>query len=225
MSNELKKRIITSFFLFIFLYMCIFINSYFTLSALLILSIISLFEFNKLIFKIFNKFNFLALLSFVLSFFYLLIFSGITYYLIVFDNFYFSYILFICAFSDIGGYVFGKTFKGKTLTKISPNKTYAGTYGSFIFALIPVFILKLVYTFSSIEIFSFANNFILNGIVALYLSLICQLGDIFISYFKRLAKVKDTGKILPGHGGLLDRIDGIIFAIPALGILGSIINY
>ena len=123
------------------------------------------------------------------------------------DYIYFIMILFICIFTDIGGYVFGTLFKGPKLTKISPNKTYSGAIGSYIFALlIPTILFK---NLISIEIIFF---------VVFIVSTISQIGDLFISYFKRKANLKDTGFILPGHGGLLDRFDGMIFAIPS-GIL------
>ena len=121
------------------------------------------------------------------------------------------YILLICIFSDIGGYVTGKIIGGKKLTKISPNKTISGSVGSFCFSIVP---LLLFYNFDQSEYSYSFNNFLL----CLEISLVCQLGDIFISYVKRKAKVKDTGNFLPGHGGLLDRIDGIIFAIPYVWI-------
>ena len=112
-------------------------------------------------------------------------------------------------FSDIGGIVFGKFFKGKKLTKISPNKTISGSIGSFVlpFLLIPFFHSELIGYESTTLI-----------MITIFISLTTQLGDLFISYLKRKAKVKHTSNILPGHGGFLDRIDGIIFAIPA-GIL------
>ena len=100
---------------------------------------------------------------------------------------------------------------GKKLTKVSPNKTISGSIGSFCFSLAPPL---LFYIFDQSEYFYSFNNFLL----CLQISLVCQLGDIFISYIKRKAKVKDTGNFLPGHGGLLDRIDGIIFAIPYVWI-------
>ena len=110
-------------------------------------------------------------------------------------------------FTDIGGYVIGKTLGGKKLSKISPNKTISGTIGSFIFSTIPLTIFfKLNYLDLEINIE--------NIIFCLFISLISQLGDLFVSYLKRKAKIKDTGKILPGHGGILDRVDGIIFAVP-----------
>jgi phosphatidate cytidylyltransferase len=116
--------------------------------------------------------------------------------------------------SDIGGYVFGKVIGGKKLTKISPNKTISGSLGSFIFSILPVLLFNLQnYTGVSFEVLS------INIALCLIVSLVCQLGDLLISYFKRLNKVKDTGTILPGHGGLLDRIDGLIFAIPTVYIL------
>jgi phosphatidate cytidylyltransferase len=117
------------------------------------------------------------------------------------------YVISICFFTDIGGYVIGKTLGGKKLSKISPNKTISGTIGSFIFSTIPLTIFfKLNYLDLEINIE--------NIIFCLFISLISQLGDLFVSYLKRKAKIKDTGKILPGHGGILDRVDGIIFAVP-----------
>ena len=226
MNLELKKRISTSIVLFILIYVSIFINLYVSLLALIIISILSWFEFIKMTNKIYSvKNEFVANLILILSALYLTIFAAISYYIIAIDKIYFSYIILICAFSDIGGFVFGKTFKGKKLTKISPNKTISGSFGSFIFAMIPCFILKIIFLYTEIYFLSFANNLLLNLMICLFLSLVCQLGDLFISYFKRLSEVKDTGKILPGHGGLLDRIDGIIFAIPCFGILGYLLNY
>ena len=118
----------------------------------------------------------------------------------------FLFILSICIFTDIGGYIFGKIFKGKKLTSISPNKTYAGMIGSFICSLI-ICMLFIIY-------FNYSINLI---IFTFLISLVSQSGDLFVSYLKRKANLKDTGKFLPGHGGLLDRLDGIIFAVP-LGI-------
>ena len=127
---------------------------------------------------------------------------------------FFIIILCICICSDIGGYIFGKNIGGKKLTKISPNKTISGCIGSFIFSIIPIFLFNLQdYTNVSFDVLP------KNIFFCLIISLICQLGDLLISYFKRLNKVKNTGTILPGHGGLLDRIDGLIFAIPAVYIL------
>ena len=226
MNLELKKRISTSIVLFILIYVSIFINLYISLLALIIISILSWFEFIKMTNKIYGvKNEFVANLILILSALYLTIFAAISYYIIAIDKIYFSYIILICAFSDIGGFVFGKTFRGAKLTKISPNKTISGSFGSFIFAMIPCFILKIIFLYTEIYFLSFANNLLLNLMISLFLSLVCQLGDLFISYFKRLSDVKDTGKILPGHGGLLDRIDGIIFAIPFFGILGYLLNY
>ena len=121
------------------------------------------------------------------------------------------FILLICIFSAIGGYVVGKSVGGKKLTKISPNKTISGSIGSFIFSLAPIFIYN-VYDDNKYQI---TINMIL---LSVFISLVCQIGDLIISYFKRKAKIKDTGSVLPGHGGILDRIDGILFGLP-LGLL------
>ena len=132
-----------------------------------------------------------------------------------YNNFkFFLFVITVCIFTDIGGYVFGKIFKGPKLTIISPNKTYSGVVGSFIFSLIA----GLIYLdyFGKKEIVDLEHLIIL--LIILFISLISQIGDLLISYFKRKAKLKDTGKILPGHGGLLDRIDGLIFVFPTIYI-------
>ena len=141
----------------------------------------------------------------ILSFFYVTIFAGVTYYFIYIDNIYFVYILLICAFSDIGGYVFGKIFKWKKLTKISPKKTLSGVLGSFIFSLLSVFIIQIIV--ENLQAVP-RDNFLEPEFffLAVVFSLVSQAGDLTISYFKRLEKIKDTGKILPGHGGIFDRI-------------------
>ena len=149
-----------------------------------------------------------------------LIFSFYTVYQLR-NNFYGNYIYFImiliiCVFSDIGGYTFGKIFKGPKLTKFSPNKTYSGMIGSYLFAIIStsLFFNNLDF-FKNIGIQATSKEITLVFLIfVLFVSTISQLGDIMISYFKRLSKIKDTGKIIPGHGGLLDRVDGMVFAFP-----------
>ena len=118
--------------------------------------------------------------------------------------------LFVCVFTDIGGYVFGKIFEGPKLTKISPNKTYAGMIGGFFLSLL----------FISIYLNIINHTLTLQWLItSIVVSLVSQTGDIIISYFKRLSKLKNTGNIIPGHGGLLDRIDGMIFAIPTFYLI------
>jgi phosphatidate cytidylyltransferase len=211
-NNELKKRTITSILLLSLMYL-MFSYTYILIISLIIISIISWIEFYGLISKIFykNKFkiNFLRLLIKTISLIYLIIFSFFIFSGISRGNYDLNmfYLISICVCSDIGGLVFGKIFKGKKLTKISPNKTISGSIGSFISPLIimPFFLYFLPE--------KFANPVDLI-ILTITVSLSCQLGDLFISYLKRKAKVKDTGDLLPGHGGFLDRIDGILFAIP-----------
>ena len=130
-------------------------------------------------------------------------------------------IITICIFTDIGGYIFGKFFKGPKLTKISPRKTYAGVIGGFLISLIA----SLVY------LKYLTNREVLNVdyfwtiLLILFISFISQIGDLIISYFKRKAKLKDTGTIIPGHGGILDRIDGLIFVFPTIYVLNLILYF
>ena len=131
---------------------------------------------------------------------------------------YFLFIITVSIFTDIGGYLFGKTFNGPKLTKISPNKTYVGVFGGFLLSLIA----GLIYLnyFGESEVVD--TDYILIFLLILFISSISQIGDLIISFFKRKAKLKDTGKILPGHGGLLDRIDGLVFVMPTIYLLGKI---
>ena len=213
MTTELKKRIITSSFLFLLVIFCIFINWPVYILTIIIVSGIALVEISKLI-RLIEKSNStknwipFRLISFFYIFFIFFPMAGSFYAL---GPVFIIYILLICIFSDIGGYVIGKTIGGKKLTKISPKKTISGSIGSFCFSIVP---LLLFYNFDPSKYSYSFNNFFL----CLEISLVCQLGDIFISYIKRKAKVKNTGNFLPGHGGLLDRIDGIIFAIPFVWI-------
>ena len=211
-SKDLTKRLITSVPL-ILLLLFSFNYSYVLIISLIFVSLISWIEFNGIISKIFIKKNYKykiynifvnCLVIIYLSIFSLLIFSGVSQ-----DNFKLPmlYLFSICIFSDVGGLLFGKVFKGKKLTKISPNKTVSGSLGSFVLSLV------LVPIFNSLLDSKFLNLHDLI-IIAILVSFFCQLGDLFFSYLKRKAKVKDTGYILPGHGGILDRIDGMLFAIP-----------
>lgn len=215
MSSELKKRIFTSIILITLLSLMYF-YTFILIISLIIIGVIVWIEFYALISKIFKKNTikdkFLRFFYKTISLFYL---SFLVYFLILVESHYLDlkiYILYsvlVAIFSDVGGLIIGKTFKGKKLTKISPNKTISGSVGSFFFSLllIPLFMGQLA-----------SFNFLILILITLLISLISQLGDLFISFLKRKAKVKNTSDILPGHGGFLDRVDGIIFAIP-LGIM------
>ena len=205
MSN-INKRILTSLPLLILTILAIYNDIILVLSLFVIFSIL-IYEFLNILKKIFkskkrNLFLFLNLFILYICFFVTQI------YFFLLGEFQtkqiiFLFILSICIFTDIGGYIFGNVFKGKKLTSISPNKTYAGMIGSFICSLLICILFIIYFNFSiTIIIFTFL------------ISLVSQVGDLFISYLKRKANVKDTGNFLPGHGGLLDRLDGIIFAIP-----------
>ena len=214
MSSNIKKRILTSILL-IALLLGMFFYSYIMIISLIIIAIISWIEFYALISKILKKNilkdRFFRFIYKTLSLFYL---SGFVYLIFVIESEYYNlkiyllYSVLVAILSDIGGLVCGKIFKGKKLTKISPNKTISGSIGSLIFSIL------LIPFFYNGEIDQSLPNILL---ITIIISLTSQLGDLFISLLKRKAKVKDTSDLLPGHGGVLDRIDGIIFAIP-LGI-------
>ena len=218
MRIELKKRIITSILLFILLILMSF-YTYVLIASLVIIGIIAWIEFYALISKIYKKKNYYNIgMRFILKATSLLYLSCVIFIIILsklnLPDFYILtiYIILISVMTDIGGLTVGKIFKGKKLTKISPNKTISGSIGSFVFSLFLIpFFFKFLSAYVNMSFFDIV-------FITLSISFISQLGDLFISLIKRKANVKNTSDLLPGHGGVLDRIDGIIFSIP-LGIL------
>ena len=214
-TNNLKKRIITSLLLF-FLFFLIYNFNFFLIYSLIVLGVLSLIEFYNAINKIIKSKLYTLFMNITFS-----IFVSVFCYLFLFFSFnaQLKLIMFIillgCIFSDIGGYLFGKTFGGPKLTKISPNKTIAGSVGSLLISATTVF--GLFFIFFGI----YSLNILFVGLIT---SLACQMGDLFFSYLKRKAKFKDFGKYLPGHGGVLDRIDGIFFGLPSGLLALAILN-
>ncbi len=202
MIKEFEKRLITSLILIPISILFILKGSTFFIFFLSILFLASSYEWIMM-----NKKN--ELMKFLGIIF--LFFSFYTAYEFRENENYkdFLFIIMICIFTDIGGYIFGKSFKGPRLTKISPKKTYAGVFGGF---FLPITVGLVFYEYEYTDQNLDSRLFFL--ILILLISLVSQIGDLIISYFKRKSKLKDTGKILPGHGGLLDRIDGMIFVFP-----------
>ena len=215
MSRELKKRIFTSLLL-LSLLAAMYLYSFIMMVALIIITIVVWIEFYALISKIFPNNKLKDRLLRTLCKMTSLLYLSLLVYLILSIEFFYPnlklyllYSVLVAILSDVGGLVFGKTFKGKKLTKISPNKTISGSIGSLIFSLflIPFFYENLIF-----------KSFLTLILITVTITIISQLGDLFISLLKRKAKVKNTSDLLPGHGGFLDRVDGIIFAIP-IGVL------
>ena len=217
MTNNLLIRIITSLILITILFVGLFLNELSWKILTIIFSFLCFYEFYNLISKIFKNIIFIIITLFLIAL-YLCFFCFLLLYIRTeFGEEIILILLITCILSDIGGYVIGKLFGGPKLIKVSPNKTISGAVGSIIFTIIG----------SSIFVYflkKFDEELISLGFSAkiyiwlLMMSIFCQIGDLLISYLKRKAKVKDTGSMLPGHGGILDRVDGIIFAIP-LGVL------
>ena len=204
-NKELQKRIFSSIFLIPVSIFFIIQGSYtfiFFLSLIFLVTVSEWFKMtkNKDLLKIFGLFFlFFSFFSTV----YLRQYIGLNFFL---------FLIIVCMFTDIGGYFFGKIFKGPKLTKVSPKKTYSGVIGSFFVSLLfGLFYIKYFGRKSKILLETDPLFIIL---LILFISLVSQIGDLIISYFKRKAKLKDTGNILPGHGGFLDRIDGIVFVMP-----------
>ena len=201
MSSELFKRILSSLILLPLLIYIIISGSFFIISLIIICFVISCYEWNRL-----NKNKSINIFGFIF-----LLFSFYTFYDLSIELFLLIFVILICITTDIGGYFFGKIFKGPKLTTISPNKTYAGMIGGYVLSLI---FLLIIINFIEFLVTPF-QLFLLT----ILLSTVSQAGDIIVSYFKRQANVKNTGNLIPGHGGLLDRIDGMIFAVPTLYLI------
>ena len=210
MQQETSKRIISSIIIIPIALFFILKGSFFFIFFMSIFFLVTSYEWYQMTKK---KIYFYPGLLFLL-------FSSYSAFLFRNDNnesiFFFLLVLLTCVSTDIGGYIFGKIFKGPKLIKISPNKTYSGMFGGFFLSII------------SINIFLNYDNFFVNSnyeftpelfLLVLLVSSVSQIGDLTISYFKRISKIKNTGKLIPGHGGLLDRVDGLIFAVPFSYIL------
>ena len=213
MERELQKRILSSIILLPLSFFFIIKGSVFFILFLTVLFVIGCFEW----FKISKKIEYKIIGTFFLLF---------SFYTVYFfrdkDLINFLLILIICITTDIGGYIFGKIFKGPRLIKISPNKTYAGMIGSFLLSIIASFLFAIKYDSTFLQNQDLSEEIYFIFLVFL-VSSVSQIGDLIISYFKRLSKIKNTGNIFPGHGGLLDRIDGMIFAFPFIFLVSKIL--
>ena len=215
MKNEFEKRLLTSFLIIPLALFFIIKGSIFFIFFLSIIFLISIYEW----FTITKNLRITKMIGIIL-----ILFSIYSAYLFRDEQglYVFLFILLISILTDLGGYIFGKFFRGPKLTKISPNKTYSGAFGSFLLSLIGG---TIYYNFLMGNIKFPLKEHIEILIFILFISFISQVGDLIISYFKRISKIKNTGEILPGHGGLLDRIDGIIFTIPSAYIILHYLNF
>ncbi len=203
MKIEFLKRILSSIILVLIILFVIFKGSIIFNLFLIICLSITLYEWHSM--RIKNNYYFFGIIFCFFSFY-----SIYSLYYLDYNYINFLFVLIICISTDIGGYIFGKIFKGPKLTSISPNKTYSGAIGGFVFSIISAIIfIQLPFFFSNKP-----EILYILYIMVISISFVSQIGDLTISYFKRLSKIKDTGKIIPGHGGLLDRADGMIFAYP-----------
>ncbi len=208
--SELAKRVYTSLVLLTLFFLSLYNFNFFTI-LLILINFQILKEFHYIFKKIFKNSKLKLFVSIIIVVLYLSLFSTIIWFYL-FENFASStyliiFLVLICAGTDIGGYVFGKMIGGKKITKISPKKTYSGLFGAFILS----FLIGILF-------YNKFNNLILINVNILFfiiaISFFSQFGDLIVSFLKRKAGIKDTGSILPGHGGILDRIDGILLAIP-----------
>ena len=214
--SEFSKRLISSLVIIPLSFFFIIKGSFFFNLFLFICFSYSLIEWKKITL---NKISFyLGVIFLIFSFYSCFKIRGSN-----IDNnlFVFFFIINICISTDIGGYTFGKLFKGPKLTKISPNKTYSGMIGSFIFAIIFSYLFLIFFKEQLYVSFEKFNIFLIIIIVSLF----SQIGVLIISYFKRASKLDDTGNLIPGHGGILDRIDGIIFVFPFIYILNLFLKF
>ena len=201
MDRELVKRILSSVILLPVVFYSLLAEYFFLIFFIILCFIVACYEWNRMNKSKFNK---------IFGFIYLL-FAFYTFYQLSTELSLLIFVISICISTDIGGYFFGKIFKGPKLTKVSPKKTYSGSIGGYLLSLVCLSIIS-----NYVDNLGTSFQFYL---LTVLLSTISQAGDNFISYFKRKAGTKNTGSLIPGHGGLLDRIDGMIFAVPALYLI------
>ena len=207
MKHEFQKRVFSSFILIPIAFYFIIKGSFFFTFFISICLLITLYEWHMMSKKM--SYYIIGIIFILISFYSVFLLRNYDQYTNILDPglTFFLIVTLICVFTDLGGYVFGKIFKGPKLTKISPNKTYAGMFGGFFLSIISI---NLFVNYTSLNLY-FTNQLF---IFVILVSATSQIGDILISFFKRKSKIKNTGKIIPGHGGLLDRIDGMLLAFP-----------
>ena len=211
-NKELQKRILSSFILIPISLFFIIKGSIFFIFFLSACFLIASYEWYNLSKN--KQYNIPGHLFLIISFY----FAYLWRHYLSLDAEPFLLVILVCVFTDIGGFTFGKIFKGPKLTKISPNKTYAGVLGGYVFPFtILIILLYFDFYFSIITLDALLDMY--NIIFVFAISTVSQLGDIVISYFKRQSKKEDTGNLIPGHGGILDRIDGMIFAFPIIYLI------
>tara|TARA_Y200000002_G_C22477645_1_gene577392 strand:+ start:123 stop:782 length:660 start_codon:yes stop_codon:yes gene_type:complete len=219
MKHEFQKRIFSSLILIPIAFYFIIKGSIFFTFFISICLLITLYEWHMMSKKM--SYYIVGIIFILISFYSVFLLRNYDQYTNILDPglTFFLIVTLICVFTDLGGYVFGKIFKGPKLTKISPNKTYAGMFGGFFLSIISI---NLFVNYTSLNLY-FTNQLF---IFVILVSAISQIGDILVSFFKRKSKIKNTGKIIPGHGGLLDRIDGMLLAFPFSYVLILIgLNY
>ena len=207
MKHEFQKRIFSSLILIPIAFYFIIKGSIFFTFFISICLLITLYEWHMMSKKM--SYYIVGIIFILISFYSVFLLRNYDQYTNILDPglTFFLIVTLICVFTDLGGYVFGKIFKGPKLTKISPNKTYAGMFGGFFLSIMSI---NLFVNYTSLNLY-FTNQLF---IFVILVSAISQIGDILVSFFKRKSKIKNTGKIIPGHGGLLDRIDGMLLAFP-----------
>ena len=205
MLKELEKRLLSSIILIFMTFLVVLEGKTFFYIFLFIAFLISSYEWLKMIKR--SDIKILGILFLIFSFYSAFYFRN--------QNLEgFILIILICVSTDIGGYIFGNLFKGPKLSKISPNKTKSGMIGSYVLSLVVSSIFVIQYSNDIYIEQNLIENDLKFIILILLISSVSQIGDLIISYFKRSSKIKNTGNIIPGHGGLLDRIDGMIFVFP-----------
>ncbi len=201
MNKELVKRVLSSIILLPLVFYFLQAGSFFSIFLTIVCFITACYEWNRM-----NKNNNNKIFGFIF-----LLFAFYTFYYLSNELFLLIFVILICISTDIGGYVFGKTFKGPKITKISPNKTYAGMVGGYLLSLVCLSIIT--------NYIDYLGSYFKLFLITVLISTVSQTGDIIVSSFKRKAGVKNTGNLIPGHGGLLDRIDGMIFAVPTFYLI------
>jgi len=214
MSSVLNKRIFSSIILISLIFTILNLKNIFFLIFLIIVFFICSYEWLKLVNK--NYFKICGLLFLIFSFY-----AAYKIKVLNENNLVFYFTILVTIGSDLGGYIFGKIFQGPKLTNISPNKTYSGVIGSFLTSIVLVSVYSQFSDIKILNLEKFSYKFIL---LILILSFISQFGDLVISYYKRIAGLKDTGNLIPGHGGFLDRLDGAIFVFPCFYIIIKIFS-